>query len=175
MTMAPSVIFTAQQLHAGYDPVPSRVTVAKLKQTSLIDRLGRTFGRRFWLARSCFRPLAVCGRTDAAIGKFNAYARTGLDIGCGMDRLAAIVAHQREAARQHTAIRQGGEQLPAMGNARLEPLQRGDECAMGAFGEALGALAVTLDALTLRQRNGKSRGLQPRFKACVTIAAPSEK
>ena len=44
------------------------------------------------------------------------------DRGCGMHRVALLVAHQREAAREHAAIGQRAEQLAAMGDPRLQPL-----------------------------------------------------
>ncbi len=72
-----------------------------------------------------------------------------------MHRVAAFVAHQRKAAREHAAIGQRRQQLAAMGDARVETLQGGQKRAAGALGQPLRALAVARDGIALRLRVGE--------------------
>ena len=88
-----------------------------------------------------------------------------------MQRVAVLIAHQCETARQHAAIGQRGQQLAAMGDARIEPLQDGGKRAPRPFGEPVGALAVACDGLALGLRIGKLRRFQPHFEPRIAITA----
>ena len=109
-----------------------------LKQTALIDRLGRRASARqasvsrvarpsarLAAAGRRGRPIRIRGGADAAVGEFDRQMRARSDRGGGMHGVALLVAHQRKAAREHAAIGQRRQQLAAMGDARLEPLHRG--------------------------------------------------
>ena len=94
--------------------------------------------------------------------------------GRGANGVALLVAHQREAARQHRAVGQRGQQLAAMGDAGVEPLQRGDKRAPRPLRKAVGALAFASDGLALGLGVGELRGLQPRFQPHIALAAASQ-
>jgi len=76
-------------------------------------------------------------------------------LACGVHGEALLIAHQREPARQHAAIRQRRQQLSAVGDTRLKALHRQSERAPRALGEALRAFAVARDGLALRLRVGE--------------------
>ena len=83
-----------------------------------------------------------------------------------MHGMALLIAYQRKTARQHAAIGQRRQQLPAMGDPRVEALHRGDQRAPRALGQALCAFAVARDGLALRLRVGE-------FEALSLIASPA--
>ncbi len=72
-----------------------------------------------------------------------------------MHGVAVRVAHQRKAARQHAAIGQRRQQLAAMGDPCVEPLQDRAKRAPRALGQTQRALAVAGDGLALRLRIGE--------------------
>ena len=78
------------------------------------------------------------------------------DRGGGMHGLAVLVAHQRKAARQHAAIGQRRQQLPAMARrGRRSRCIDGGQRAPRALGEPLRAFAVARDRVALRLRVGE--------------------
>ena len=79
----------------------------------------------------------------------------GASIGADLTRAGHDVVLIDQWPEHVAAIRQRGEQLAAVGDTRLKPLGDRHQCAAGAFGEALGALAVARDGLALRLRVGK--------------------
>ena len=88
-----------------------------------------------------------------------------------MQRMAGLVAHQREAARQHAAIGECIQQLSAMGNPRRQPLRRGGERAVGALRQSNYAFVIPGDRLALRLRVGQLRRLQADREPAETLVA----
>ena len=101
------------------------------------------------------RPICIRRGRDAAVGEFQIEPRARSDRGRGVHGEALLIAHQRKAARQHAAIRQRRQQLPAMGDTRFQPLHRRRQRAPRALGQALHAFAVARDGLALRLRIGE--------------------
>ena len=97
-----------------------------------------------------YRPIRIRGGADTAVGEFDRQMRTRSDRGGGVYGVAAFVAHQGKAAREHAAIGQRRQQLAAMGDARVETLQSGQQGAAGALGQPLRAFALARDGIALR-------------------------
>ena len=72
-----------------------------------------------------------------------------------MQGMAGLVAHQRKAAREHAAIGQCGEQLAAVLDAGIQPLQQRHQRAARALGQAMRALALARNRVALRLRIGE--------------------
>ena len=103
----------------------------------------------------CRRPVRIRCRRDAAVGEFQIEPRARADAGGGMHGMPLFVAHQRKTARQHAAIGQRRQQLPAMGDPRVQPLHRRCQRAPRALGQPQHAFAVARDGLALRLRIGE--------------------
>jgi len=115
-----------------------------------------------------------CGRCNAPIGKLELEPSAGLDIGCRVQGMTGLISNQGKAARQHAAIGQGGEQLPAMKHPRLKPIQHGQHGALGARGQALRPLELPRNRIAVGLRVGKLRGFQARFQPGVPFAAAAQ-
>ena len=75
-----------------------------------------------------------------------------------MDGAPALVAHQRESARQNAAIGERRQQCSGMRDAGVMVLHQGRERAAGTLGQPDGAFAVARDGMALRRGVGKFGG-----------------
>ena len=69
-----------------------------------------------------------------------------------MQRMIAVVPHQRKAACQYAAVGQRRQQLSAMADAGLLSLQQGQKRAAGAFAKSQRPLMIAGDRLSLPPR-----------------------
>ena len=72
-----------------------------------------------------------------------------------MQGMAGLVAHQREAAGEHAAVGEGGEQLSGVNDAGVVALHQVRQRAAGAFDQPLRAFAFAGDPLALSLRVGE--------------------
>jgi hypothetical protein len=129
-----------------------------LEQASLVSwfddapwrSLSGLLGRRFRRRRCCHHLAFIRCNADTAVGEFDTHACARPDIGGGMQRVAGLVAHQSEAARQHAAIGKRAQQLAAVSDPCRKPLRRGCKRATGALGQSKCAFAIARNRLTLR-------------------------